>query len=245
MTSINKTAVLIAAAGKGTRSGLNYPKTLFKIEGKSILSRIFEVVSTIDLNPTVVASPSGEIMIKKHLNSLDLTGEVVIQEHPLGMGDAVLKMLSAQAYQGASDVLLLWGDLPFIQKSTLEQTIEAHYKNNNDFTFPTLYSDSAYTIVNRDSQKAVSGIIETRELPNHDIGPGERDMGMFIFKKNLIFNLLNEDLPTKYSNQTNEHGFLYIIEHLVSRGRRVEALNIATKLDSISLNKMEDLTNYN
>ena len=68
---------------------------------------------------------------------------------------------------------------------------------------------------------------------------------MFIFKKNLIFNLLNEDLPTKYSNQTNEHGFLYIIEHLVSRGRRVEALNIATKLDSISLNKMEDLTNYN
>ena len=60
MTLKNKLAVLVAAAGKGTRSGLDYPKTLFEIDGQSILSRILEVVPSLDLKPTIVASPAGE-----------------------------------------------------------------------------------------------------------------------------------------------------------------------------------------
>jgi len=241
---INKPVVLIAAAGKGSRSGLDYPKTLFQIEGRSILSRILEAVSDIDLEPTIVVSPSGERIINSHLESMNLSGNTVIQDKPLGMGNAVLSMLSATAYQGASDILLLWGDLPFVQKSTLDKTLELHFKHNNDFTFPTLYSDSAYTIVSRDSSNAVTQIVETRELPNHKIEQGERDIGVFIFKKNIVFDILRENLPSKYSKHTKEHGFLYIIEHLVARGLKVEALNIATKLDSISLNKIDDLSDY-
>jgi hypothetical protein len=56
--------------------------------------------------------------------------------------------------------------------------------------------------------------------------------------------MLAKNLVGKFSKKTKEHGFLYIIEHLVTQGFNVEALPIATKLDSISLNRMEDLSEY-
>tara|TARA_B100000929_G_scaffold227301_1_gene183583 strand:+ start:174 stop:503 length:330 start_codon:yes stop_codon:yes gene_type:complete len=44
--------------------------------------------------------------------------------------------------------------------------------------------------------------------------------------------------------EPKEHGFLYIIKHLVTQGYNVDALPIATNLDLISLNSLEDLSDY-
>ena len=44
--------------------------------------------------------------------------------------------------------------------------------------------------------------------------------------------------------EPKEHGFLYIIKHLVVQGYNVDALPIATNLDLISLNSLEDLSDY-
>jgi bifunctional UDP-N-acetylglucosamine pyrophosphorylase/glucosamine-1-phosphate N-acetyltransferase len=40
---------------------------------------------------------------------------------------------------------------------------------------------------------------------------------------------------------TGEHGFLYVVEHLIQRGFKVEALPIATERDLVSLNRPSDL----
>ena len=44
--------------------------------------------------------------------------------------------------------------------------------------------------------------------------------------------------------EPKEHGFLFIIKHLVAQGYNVDALPIATNLDLISLNSLEDLSDY-
>jgi hypothetical protein len=43
---------------------------------------------------------------------------------------------------------------------------------------------------------------------------------------------------------TGEHGFLYVIGHLVKAGHRVVALSIATDLDLVSLNSMKDIDGF-
>ena len=43
---------------------------------------------------------------------------------------------------------------------------------------------------------------------------------------------------------TGEHGFLYIIAHLASTGYKVEALSIASDLDIVSLNSLQDIDAY-
>ena len=67
---------------------------------------------------------------------------------------------------------------------------------------------------------------------------------MFIFRKQPVFDALQEDLPGKFGKTTAEHGFLYVIEHLVRRGHRVEGLPVATEQDLVSLNSMRDIHEY-
>ena len=82
MIMSNKIAALIAAAGSGTRSGLDYPKTLFPINGQSILSKIINLIAPIDPMPSIVASPVGKPLIQSHIASLDLSAHIVIKDRP-------------------------------------------------------------------------------------------------------------------------------------------------------------------
>ena len=98
--------------------------------------------------------------------------------------------------------------------------IDCHIKSNI-LAFVTADSDKAYRVI-RDEHNKVIDLIETRE-ENLLVEKGERDIGLFIFKKNEIFNLLKQDLPKKHSLKTKEHGFLYLINHCFKRGLKVEA----------------------
>ena len=236
-----KLSALIAAAGRGTRAGLSYPKTLFPIQGTPILVRIAKLLHQYDTSPTVIVSPAGKVPIQQCLESANQHGHLVVQPEPRGMGEAVQRFADSPAFDKTEHVLLVWGDVPFIQPETLEGVVSGHLRHNNDFTFATRQVDAAYTVVARDSDGQVLGVIETREQGIKEPQPGERDIGLFCFRKDLVLEALREDLSGKWGQTTGEHGFLYIIGHLAVRGWRVEALPIATKLDLVSLNSMKDL----
>ncbi len=236
----NDINVLIAAAGKGSRANLPYPKTLYKINGKEILARILDNLEELDKEPTIIASPKGERFIKNFLLESDRNANIIIQENPNGMGDAVLNFEKSSFAESSKNILLIWGDIPFIRKSTVNKLIKSHFKNNNTFTFITSDTDKAYTRVKRNERGEVIDIIETRE-EDIPIKSGERDIGLFIFKKDKVFDLLKLDLSKKYSLKSKEHGFLYIVKNLVKNGLRVEGIKIANKKELISLNSLSDL----
>ena len=239
----NKISTLIAAAGKGSRANLPYPKTLFKIEGKEILLRILDTTKCFDKKPTIVVSPSGKDAINNFLLRKSRRSHLVIQKEAKGMGDAVLKFENSPSFKISENILLIWGDIPFIRKLTIQKMVERHIAKNNIFTFVTAETKMAYTRVIRDKKGNIQDLVETRE-ENLPIKEGERDIGLFIFKKKEIFDLLKKDLPKKYSAKTNEHGFLYLIYHLVQNGYKVEGLKIANEKELLSLNKISDL-NFN
>lgn len=233
--------VLIAAGGKGSRAGLPYPKTLYPVQGKPILVRIHELLAHLDPSPTVVVSPSGKAEVAACLAVHGLPAHLVIQAEPHGMGDAVLQFRSSPAYERASDVLLIWGDIPFAQSQTVAAVVDTHRVAGNDFTFATRRVDSAYTIVTRDEAGRLLRVTETRETGATASQAGERDIGLFLFRKVPVFELLQQDLPGKLGKTTGDHGFLYVIEHLVACGFQVQGLPVATELDLVSLNAMKDI----
>lgn len=241
---MGKINVLVAAAGRGTRAGLSYPKTLFPIQGKPILVRIAELVKPYDTQPTVIVSPDGKDPVRQCMDSQGLAADLVVQLEPRGMGDAVLRFEQAPAFASAEHVLLIWGDIPFIQATTVEAVVNAHLAHRNDFTFATRQVDSAYTIVSRDSNGAVTGVVETRELGIAQPQAGERDIGLFLFRKEPVMEALREDLSGKWGRTTGEQGFLYVIGHLAARGLRIEAVPVATELDLVSLNSLKDIDGY-
>jgi bifunctional UDP-N-acetylglucosamine pyrophosphorylase/glucosamine-1-phosphate N-acetyltransferase len=235
---------LVAAAGRGTRAGLPYPKTLFPIQGKPILIRIVELLAPYATQPTVIVSPGGEEPIRQCLAQYRLASDLVVQPEARGMGDAVLRFAQSPAFSDAEHVLLIWGDLPFIQSETVVRVVAAHRAQGNDFTFATRRVDSAYTVVSRDEAGRVTRVIETREEGIGQQQAGERDIGLFVFRKTVVLDMLREELAGKWGKSTGEHGFLYIIGHLVARGHKVVALPVATEMDLVSLNSMKDIDAY-
>jgi bifunctional UDP-N-acetylglucosamine pyrophosphorylase/glucosamine-1-phosphate N-acetyltransferase len=238
---MSKICALVAAAGSGSRASLPYPKTLFQIRGKPILIWITELLALYDRCPTIIVSQNGQAPIQECLNAWDMAAHLVLQPEPRGMGDAVLRFDKSPAFINAEHVILAWGDIPFIQPETLTSMIKVHIKHNNDFTFPTRQVSSAYTMVSRDQLGHVTGVVETREQEISTPQAGERDIGLFIFRKSVVLDLLREELSDKWGKFTNEHGFLYVIGHLVARGFCVEALPIALEMELISLNSLKDL----
>ena len=235
------TTALIAAAGRGTRAGLPYPKTLFEVQGQSILLRVIAALTPHADEVVVIVSPEGAVLIRGCLAEAGVAARIAIQPSPRGMGDAVL---AGAADLDAEHVLLAWGDIPFFQPATVAAMVAAHHAHENDFTFATAQVDSAYTMVTRNAAGDVTGVIESREAGLAQPGPGERDIGLFIFRREPLLAQLREELPGKYGKATGEHGFLYVIGHLAAAGLKVEAVPVAGELDLVSLNSLGDLKGY-
>jgi len=68
--------VLIAAAGTGSRSGLTYPKTLYKIGEVSMLVAIIRKTIHLDKTPTIIVSQEGHPLVKAELDKYDIQHEL-------------------------------------------------------------------------------------------------------------------------------------------------------------------------
>ena len=237
---MTRVRALIAAAGSGTRAGLPYPKTLHPVRGRPILLRLIDRLASVDPHPTIIVSPSGHAPIAACLEGAGVSADLVVQTEPTGMGDAILAFRDAPAYPSAEHVLLVWGDIPLLDQATVDALVRAHLANGNDLTLASRNVDKAYTRVERDPAGRITALIETREA-GLAIEPGERDIGLFIFRARPLFELLAQKLDGARGRRTGEHGFLYIVRHLVAQNYKVEACPIATLEDLVSLNRLSDL----
>ena len=236
MKDSNKISVVIAAAGKGTRSGLSFPKTLFEVNEKPIIVRLIESTIHIDNKPNIIVSHQNFHQIKDALVKRSLFCNFYFQEKQLGMGNALLATDTSKLNQ---NILLLWGDIPFIKEKTINKIIKVYFENNLDFIFPTLDSKNGYTKVVRKNNK-IQCVLESKEESLDGFGECERDIGVFLFNRDIVFEFLNKPYSKKIGKVSKEHGFLYIIEHLIKAEKRVKALKIADNIEALSLNTYED-----
>ncbi len=112
-------ALIILAAGKGTRMESDLPKVLHKIAGAPML--VHAMQSGIALSPEriVVVAGHGADLVQAAAQDHDSDTEVVIQAEQLGTAHAVAQAKGAlEGFEG--DALVLYGDTPFISHDTLE-----------------------------------------------------------------------------------------------------------------------------
>lgn len=236
---VTKPTLVIPAAGLGTRSGLPYPKTLYRVNGQPILHRLIQSFSPHVSEILIVVSPHGLNPIRSSLQSFpDLSFSFVIQPEPLGMGHAVLLALNTlDASNAPPTTLLSWSDLAFLSEETITRTLDYYLQSSCDLAFPTIHVNNPYTVVKRDTNNHFIDIIETKESTLPPPPFGERDIGFFVFNRVKMQQTLTCDNHGKYSSESGEHGFLYALKHLT----RVHALPIALPNETKSLNKISDL----
>jgi bifunctional N-acetylglucosamine-1-phosphate-uridyltransferase/glucosamine-1-phosphate-acetyltransferase GlmU-like protein len=236
--------ILITAAGKGTRSKLDYPKSLYKIGKKSILVRLITDLSFIKRKKILIVSKCGKSRILSHLKKRGIKVNYIVQNKQLGMGDAIYTYARSKLFNIKNNTLLIWGDLLFLSKRNILHLITNHFKNNNTLSFISGYEKNPYTIVKRSRDNKVlkvEEIIELKSKPNF----GERDIGIFLFNNKKIKSHLLNKKNYEIGKKTKEIKFLSVIKHLVLGNKKVEAYPIASKKEMISFNYPKDIKLFN
>ena len=121
---MTKTAIVILAAGKGTRMKSRRPKVLHAVAGQPMLHHVLETARGLAPERLVVVLGPDMEAVGNSLPAGAPTAEIAIQQERLGSGHAVLMAKSAlDGYSG--DVLVLYGDVPLITAETLRALLAA------------------------------------------------------------------------------------------------------------------------
>jgi bifunctional UDP-N-acetylglucosamine pyrophosphorylase/glucosamine-1-phosphate N-acetyltransferase len=117
-------AMIILAAGKGTRMNSELPKVLHPLAGAPLLVHAMRAGGPLDPQKTVVVAGHGLEQVREAALSYDEAAVVVEQAEQLGTGHAAAQARAAlDGFEGTAFVL--FGDTPFVQAETLEAMLEA------------------------------------------------------------------------------------------------------------------------
>ena len=117
-------AVVILAAGKGTRMKSDLPKVLHPVAGKPMLWHVQASVATLSPEETVVVVAPGMTDVE----AAAAPSRCAVQAKPLGTGHAVAAAREAlQPLLGLveTDVLVVFGDTPLLTGETLRRMVDA------------------------------------------------------------------------------------------------------------------------
>jgi bifunctional UDP-N-acetylglucosamine pyrophosphorylase / glucosamine-1-phosphate N-acetyltransferase len=130
MSSRGDTAVLVLAAGPGTRMRSDTPKVLHTLAGRSMLSHSLHAIAKVAPGHLVVVLGHDHQRIAPLVADLAETLgrpiDVALQDRPLGTGHAVLCGLSALPDDYTGTVVVTSGDTPLLDSDTLADLIESH-----------------------------------------------------------------------------------------------------------------------
>lgn len=113
-----RVAVVILAAGQGTRMQSDLPKVLHRLGGVPLVGHALAAARSLDPARVVVVAGHGAEAVCKAVAALEPEARVVLQPEQLGTGHAVAQALPAlDGFAGR--VLVLYGDTPFLSPETL------------------------------------------------------------------------------------------------------------------------------
>jgi bifunctional UDP-N-acetylglucosamine pyrophosphorylase / glucosamine-1-phosphate N-acetyltransferase len=223
-------AVVILAAGEGTRMKSALPKVLHEVAGRSLLGHVIEAAAHIEPEHVVVVIGHGREQVSAHLAEVAPWVLTVVQEEQRGTGHAVriaLHDLAARGAQLSGPVVVVTGDTPLLRGDTLSGLMSAHSGACTVLT-ARIADPTGYGRIVR-SGDAVTAIVEERDATDEQRAIDEINSGMYAFDAAAL-NETIERLGT--DNAQGEEYLTDVVGLLTSDGIRVDAF-IAPDADDI------------
>ncbi|WP_298565894.1 bifunctional UDP-N-acetylglucosamine diphosphorylase/glucosamine-1-phosphate N-acetyltransferase GlmU [uncultured Aliiroseovarius sp.] len=121
------TALIVLAAGKGTRMNSDLPKVMHEIAGAPLFAHALASGAALLPDRAVLVVGHGAQMVEAAAKDIDPEISITVQEEQLGTGHAVQQARAAlDGFTG--DAIVLYGDTPFIRTETLEAMAAARTK---------------------------------------------------------------------------------------------------------------------
>ncbi len=219
----NNFAAIIMAAGQGKRmKNPDIAKVLYKVGNKPMIGHVVDLANSTQASPVVVVIGHKRESVRAYLNILDGNIVTCVQEPQRGTGHAVMQAEEAlKGYDG--DVIVLSGDVPLLQKSTVENLLEVHRNTNAAATVLTaeLFDSTGYGRVVRHKDGSVEKIVEHRDASELEHRIREINSGIYVFNAKDLFNALQKVKP---DNTQAEYYLTDVFAIFRREGKRISAV---------------------
>jgi UDP-N-acetylglucosamine diphosphorylase/glucosamine-1-phosphate N-acetyltransferase len=232
-------AVIVLAAGKGTRMKSPLAKVLQPLSGKTLLHYVLETVEKLHADRVGVVVGFQADKVKSAFPDPKL--EFVEQKEQLGTGHAAQQTESCfKDFVG--DILVLCGDMPLIRAATLKNLIKKHRDSNAVCTILTLKDNKGeikdFGRILRDENQSVTRIVENKDATEQEKKIEEYNSGVYCFDNILLYKALNALDP---DNEQNEYYLTDTIEYFVENECSVQSVQTDDADEIFGINSPEDL----
>lgn len=217
----NRLAIIVLAAGQGTRMRSTLPKVLHPIAGRPLVGHVLTSASRLGAEHIEVVVRHERDRVAGAITQQFPDAVIVDQDDIPGTGRAVEVALDAiPDFDG--DVLILSGDTPLADAATLSAFLEEHRAAQAAATLMTAVVDdpTGYGRVIRDGGGDVDRIVEQKDATAEEAAVSEINAGMYVFRAAA----LREYLPAVGVDNAQGEKYLTDVPALLRRaGQRVAA----------------------
>src|SRR5467141_3902514 len=236
LMSNNDLAIVILAAGKGTRLKSSLAKVLHRAGGRTLVEQIVCSCETLKARETVVVVGHQAEQVAAVVEPL--AALTVLQQPQNGTGHAM--QIVKRALGRAKFAVVLPGDAPLVRTDTLKALIAAHHHGNAAATVlsAVLAAPYGYGRVVRKSETAVSAIVEESQLADEQREINEINSAIYCFTLEKLWPALAQVRPN------NKHRELYLtdaIAVLAAKNETVLAHVAPDSREALGCNTRADL----
>lgn len=229
-----KTRIVVLAAGKGKRMGIEIPKVLVPLKGEPVLYHILRSVRQAGIDPKpIVVVGENKPLIEAALAEGGFAAEYAVQEGQLGTGHAV-RAAEAAAHD-AESVLVLYGDHPFVSPTTIKKIISLHEAEDATLTLATLIvpdfegwrvSFVDFGRIIRSANGAIERIVEKKDGTPEELAVRELNPAFFCFNGSWLWQSLAK---LKNTNAQGEYYLTDLVKMAMEEGVKINSLIIDAK----------------
>jgi bifunctional UDP-N-acetylglucosamine pyrophosphorylase/glucosamine-1-phosphate N-acetyltransferase len=232
-------AIVIMAAGKGTRLKSKRPKVLHEVGGKPLIRHVVDAARQIVPPEDVYVIVGHEAgLVKESVAALGV--RFVEQTEQRGTGHAI--QMARQATQGYENIIVLSGDVPLIRPETIRRVRDFHLEHGASMTVLTAAPEDlqGYGRVIRKSpgSKEIQEIVEPKALTPELAKAKEINSGIYAFAGKPLFAHI-DSLGTD-----NAHGEFYLTDMagiLAAAGERVLGLHAEDPDEVLGANTIAEM----
>ena len=235
--NLKNLAVIVLAAGKGTRMKSSLAKVLQILNSKPLLNYVLDSFAPLNPDLSIVVVGFQSEMVKKKFKGRGLV--FVEQKEQLGTGHAAQQAKTTLG-NFSGDVLIVCGDMPFIKPQTLADLLNIHRAKQAACTVLTLKASGKkdFGRIIRDGNGMVSKITEYKDASIDEKKVDEYNSGVYCFDKVLFCKAL-ESIGN--NNTQKEYYLTDTIEYMAKNSFLVESLQIKDAVQLLGINTQEDL----
>ncbi|MGW4753465.1 bifunctional UDP-N-acetylglucosamine diphosphorylase/glucosamine-1-phosphate N-acetyltransferase GlmU [Streptomyces chartreusis] len=242
MSAIRPAAVVVLAAGEGTRMKSATPKVLHEICGRSLVGHVLAAARELDPENLVVVVGHAREQVVAHLGEIDPGVRTAVQAEQNGTGHAVRMALEELGGGVDGTIVVVCGDTPLLTGETLTALAATHSGDGNAVTVLTAEVPDAtgYGRIVRDGASgAVTAIVEHKDATESQRAIREINSGVFAFDGQLLADALGK---VRTDNSQGEEYLTDVLGILREAGHRVGASVAADHREIAGINNRVQLS---